>query len=126
MTVMPVPKPESSASTLTARPRCAAGASSMISAVVTPTTRTSKQTAKSFRKARSASDGAKALPKLTTEKPGRSRQQPERQPKRNPDQRGRERLRPRPPAEPVVEDIRKGPHDEPGRHAPQRSEAALD
>src|SRR6266511_1143227 len=58
---MKMPVPESSAITLTAAPRCSAGASSTISAVTTPATRTSKQTANSLRKARVAIEGAKPL-----------------------------------------------------------------
>ena len=83
ITVIPVPKPDSSASALTACPRLRCGASSTINAVATPTTSTSKQTAKSLRNARSASEGTKALAKLTREKPPTPTAISRRRPKRS-------------------------------------------
>src|SRR5207248_4531463 len=68
-TTMKIPIPESSASTLTAAPRCSAGASSTIKAVTTPATSTSKQTAKSLKNARIAIEGAKPLARLASEEP---------------------------------------------------------
>src|SRR5438552_2952862 len=83
MTVTPVPIPERRASTLTARPRWPLGASSTTSAVATPATRTSKQTAMSRRRARSASVGANALTKLASEKPATPPAIRRRRPKRS-------------------------------------------
>ena len=61
--------PESRAITLTAAPRCSAGASSTINAVTTPATSTSKQTAKSLKNARNAIDGANPLTKFASDTP---------------------------------------------------------
>src|SRR5450759_2985748 len=69
MTVIPVPSPPSTARTLTAWPRRPAGASSTMSAVATPPTRTSKQTETRRMTDSAVSDGAKALAKFATEKP---------------------------------------------------------
>src|SRR2546428_3489295 len=64
-----MPMPESRAITLPAAPGCSAGASSTINAVTTPATSTSKQPAKSLKKARNAIDGANPLTKFAGDEP---------------------------------------------------------
>src|ERR1700674_1650088 len=71
------------ASTLTAWPRRPGGASSTISAVATPPTRASKQTATRRMTASAASEGANALAKFASEKPHTPIAMSRRRPKRS-------------------------------------------